>query len=334
MTSILVVDDNPEMLETLERIFSFYQFEVLTAENGKVAIDRAKKDNPDIILLDAYMPVMDGFDACRILKSDPETSEIPIVFLTARYIETDKRVAGLELGADDYILKPFNSKELVTRINIILKKNGMMKALKQKNEKLVLTHDQIVAELQEVQNEKHALEEHSFIDSLTGLNNQSYFNSRLKEEFLRSKRYNHTMAVILLDVDAFSRINESLGYQIGDYILMKMANLILMNTRTTDVVARMEDEKFAIILPQTEIAGAETEAKRIRDALQQSEYVEDQLIGLKNLKRRRKNEHKNLTISMGLAIYSEESPVDSEQKLLEICRAQLKQSKAGKAQTR
>ncbi len=327
MAKILVVDDNYEMLETLERIFSFYQFEVITAENGKIAIERAEKENPDVILLDAYMPVMDGFEACQKLKADKKTREIPIVFLTAKYIETEKKIAGLELGADDYLLKPFNSKELVTRIKLILKKTEMMRALQNENANLSLTHDQIMKELEALQNEKRNLERNSFIDSLTGLYNRKYFDTRLREEFLRAKRYGNSVSLLLTDVDEFHKINESLGYQIGDYILMKMANVILTNTRTTDVVARIKEEKYAVILPETDEEGGFVEGERIRRALQESDYIEDNLIGLDNLKRRRKNEHKKMTVSVGLATYPAKGRMESETELYEAALQSLAYAK-------
>ena len=108
MPKVLIVDDNEDMLDTLKHLFQFYEFEVARAVNGQEGIISAEKEKPDIIILDALMPVMNGFDACRALKSGKKTKEIPIVFLSANYMEDEHRVMGLELGADDYVLKPFN----------------------------------------------------------------------------------------------------------------------------------------------------------------------------------------------------------------------------------
>jgi DNA-binding response OmpR family regulator len=114
MPKALIVDDNDDMLDTLEHLFHFYEFEVVRAVNGQEGIQVAENENPDIIILDALMPVMNGFDACKFLKNSPRTKDIPVVFLSANYIEDEHRILGLELGADDYILKPFNAKELKT----------------------------------------------------------------------------------------------------------------------------------------------------------------------------------------------------------------------------
>ncbi len=118
MPKVLIVDDNEDMLDTLDHLFRFYDFEVFRALNGQEGIQVANKENPDIILLDALMPVMNGFEACKILKSEHKTKDIPIVFLSANYVEDEHRIMGLELGADDYILKPFNAKELIARVKI------------------------------------------------------------------------------------------------------------------------------------------------------------------------------------------------------------------------
>ena len=150
MPSILIADDNAEMLETLERIFALYEFDVYKAENGKKAIEIAEKELPDLIILDAKMPVMDGFEACKILKNNHHTRDIPVVFLTANYIQPTDRVTGLQLGADDYLLKPFNSKELVARVKSIIKRNEILRMLKDENHRLAETTKKIQRELKAV----------------------------------------------------------------------------------------------------------------------------------------------------------------------------------------
>ncbi len=123
MAKILVVDDNVDMLDTLEHLFGFYEFEVLRAENGKEGLEIAEQEQPGVILLDALMPVMDGFEACEKLKQNLKTKNIPVIFLSANYTGQEHRQKGIELGADDYILKPFNAKELITKINSLLQKS-------------------------------------------------------------------------------------------------------------------------------------------------------------------------------------------------------------------
>jgi len=329
MHKVLVVDDNVEMVETLQRLFSFYQFKVITAKNGKVAIEQAEKEKPDIILLDAHLPIMDGFEACKVLKEKKKTKDIPIVFLTAKYIMERDRQTGLQLGADDYIVKPFNSKELVSRMKTILRKNQLMRTLKQSNKELLLSHQQTSKETEQHKKKNINLQEVSVTDSLTGLYNKKYFLMRLKEEYHRALRYENSMALILINVDSFSRINDSLGYQVGDYFLMKIANVILMNTRITDIVARTDGDEYAVILPQTGSQGGFFEAERIRVAIGQPDHINDILMELENLKLRRKNEHKVITVSVGVASFPAEWPINSEKELLESAEMALDQAKTG-----
>jgi diguanylate cyclase (GGDEF)-like protein len=329
MPTILIVDDNNEMVETLHRLFSFYQFDVITAGDGKLAIERAEKQKPDLILLDAHLPIMDGFEVCKILKQKKKTKNIPIVFLTARYIMKTDRITGLQLGADDYIVKPFNSKELVSRIKTILRKNQLMKTLKQSNKALLFSHKDNANRVKKNKKSKVTVEEVSVTDPLTGLYNKKYFLMRLKEEYHRALRYENSMALILINIDSFMRINDTLGYQLGDYILMKMANVILMNTRITDLVARIEGDKYAVILPQTGSQGGFFEAERIRVAIGQPDHINDILMELDNLKIKRKNEHKIITVSIGVATFPTEWPINSEKVLLEYAEDALNQAKAG-----
>jgi two-component system phosphate regulon response regulator PhoB len=122
-TKILVVDDEPEAVELL--VFNLQQagFEVLSAGDGAEALKKSRAHSPSLIVLDLMMPEMDGLEVCRILKRAPETASIPIIMLTAKAAEVD-RVVGLELGADDYVTKPFSPRELVLRVRKVLGRAG------------------------------------------------------------------------------------------------------------------------------------------------------------------------------------------------------------------
>jgi DNA-binding response OmpR family regulator len=117
---VLVVDDEPDLLLLLEEHLRQEGYEVLTATTGMQAISRAREDHPDLILLDVMMPGVSGFDVCNILQDFPETAAIPIIFLTA-VAETKRKVMGLNLGADDYITKPFDLHELGARVRAALR---------------------------------------------------------------------------------------------------------------------------------------------------------------------------------------------------------------------
>jgi DNA-binding response OmpR family regulator len=116
---VLVVDDEIYILQILEFSLEVEGFEVITAQNGEEALESAQRDEPDLIVLDIMMPKMDGYEACRQLKSDPRTRDIPIILLSAKGRSIDQEL-GFEAGAEDYITKPFSPRKLIERIKAIL----------------------------------------------------------------------------------------------------------------------------------------------------------------------------------------------------------------------
>jgi len=118
---MLIIEDEKDIVKMLDYNLKKEGFKTLSAYNGEDGLDMASKENPDLILLDLMLPEIDGFDVCKALKSDPKTSHIPIIILTAKDQETDK-IVGLELGADDYVTKPFSPRELIARIKAVLRR--------------------------------------------------------------------------------------------------------------------------------------------------------------------------------------------------------------------
>lgn len=131
--TILLIEDNAEVRENTAEILELSNYKVLTAENGKIGVDVAKKSKPDLIICDIMMPEMDGYGVLFMLGKDPETSGIPFIFLTAKAEKSDIR-KGMELGADDYLTKPFDEMTLLSAIEIRLKKNEIFKKSFRKNE--------------------------------------------------------------------------------------------------------------------------------------------------------------------------------------------------------
>jgi len=328
MPTILIAEDNEEMRETLEQLFNFYKFSVITAENGKVAIQKTRNKKPDVVLLDAHMPVMDGFTACKKIKGNKITKEIPVVFLSAKFIEADNKIAGLELGADDYLLKPFNSKELVTRINAILQKNQVLKELRVKNKELSHSNLNINKKLKQLEESTPDDSIDVMTDSLTGLYNNNYFLKRLKEEFNRSVRYNIYLTVIIIEVYDFKRIVKNYGNELGDYILMKMANIILNNTRVIDISSRSNNGKFRILLPQTESKGGLIESQKLQYAFDSVSYKNEKLADLDNVKRKRKLDLDKIKINMGVKTFPTNKKIQSEKKLLSLVEEELNKVKS------
>lgn len=118
---ILIVDDELDALTALKRALESDNYNVVEATDGLSAIEKVKAENPDVVLLDLMMPEMDGIEACKHLKSDPKYKHIPIIMLTAKG-EIDNKIEGIEMGADDYVTKPFNLHELKARIKMVLRR--------------------------------------------------------------------------------------------------------------------------------------------------------------------------------------------------------------------
>lgn len=329
MPKVLIADDNAEMLETLEQIFTFYQFDVIKAKDGVEAVAATEKHLPDLVVLDGMMPEMDGFEACKALKNKSKTKHIPVVFLTANYIDVKDRITGFELGADDYILKPFNSKELVARCNTILQRHNMMHMLRNENEELNSKNKEIEDELASLLERSKNTEDNTFIDNVTGLYNFSFFQKRLKEEFLRAKRHSNELSVVIIGFSNLEKINEVFGNQIGNYVIMKMANSLLNKTRVSDVLARSDNDRFYIILPQTDAQGCYFEAERIRVTLSGVNYFDDDLIETIKYPKRKISEFQNIGINLGVATFPMEGEtIREDHELLNYAEEALKKSRA------
>ena len=237
--SILIVDDVPTNIQVLAEALR-KQYRVKVATNGSDALAVARtRPQPDLVLLDVMMPAMDGFEVCRRLKEDPATRHIPVVFVTAKDDVADEE-RGLMLGAVDYIAKPFHLPVVRARVRNHL-------ALKLK------------ADL---------LESLANIDSLTDIANRRRFDEKLDAEWRRCQRSQLPLSLIMLDVDHFKAFNDHFGHGAGDNCLVTVAATLAADlSRPGDLVARYGGEEFAVILPETDPAGALRIAERMREAL-------------------------------------------------------------------
>jgi DNA-binding response OmpR family regulator len=132
MKKILLIEDSQDIRENIAEILTLANYEVAEAENGKIGVEKAKKEHPDLIICDIMMPQLDGYGVLHMLSKDPLTSSIPFIFLTAKSEKDDFR-KGMNLGADDYLVKPFDDLELLDAVEMRLKKNDILKAEFQKN---------------------------------------------------------------------------------------------------------------------------------------------------------------------------------------------------------
>jgi len=242
---ILVVDDSKAQLDWVQQALVREGFDVRTATDGKEAIRKVRTEAPDLVLLDMVLPDMDGLEVLRIVKARSDEHFIPVIILSVK-ADLDSKVAGLRIGADDFLAKPFAEAELLARCAAMLR-------IKRLQDELRVTQKK--------------LEEQSITDALTGLRNRRFFDERLHEEFGRAQRYSDPVSLIMLDLDHFKRVNDRHGHQTGDLVLRESAELIRASLRDPDIPARYGGEEFAVILPKTHVQGALAVAERVWRAI-------------------------------------------------------------------
>ncbi len=262
--TILVVDDYPANLHVLLESLKDAGYKALIAINGESAIRQADFAKPDMIILDVMMPGMDGFETCRRLKKQPNTQEIPVLFMTA-LSETVDKLKGFQVGGVDYITKPFNIVELLARVSVHLELKWAREALEHANQELQDANEKL-------RRSQAQLERMARIDPLTELANRRDMLERLEQETQRSERASSSFALVLCDIDDFKRVNDTHGHDCGDVVLVSVAKLLRDNLRGQDHVARWGGEEFLLLLADTDESGAARLAERIRAAVAGAAY--------------------------------------------------------------
>jgi len=245
---LLLIDDSEaqssKIKDTLERL----GYSVTVASSGVEGLQVARTSSPDLVLLDVVMADIDGFAVCRWLKMNAETRDIPVIMLTVRTALAD-RVEGLNIGADDYLAKPFEDEELEARIFAALRVKATHAELRDRN--------------QQLESMLHSVEALASTDALTGLFNRRRFADVLRREFAVTKRYKNTLSCLLLDLDHFKQINDRFGHDAGDQVLKEVARRLTGSLREVDLAARYGGEEFAILLPHTNKGDARIVAERV-----------------------------------------------------------------------
>ena len=235
---ILVVDDMPANIQILASLLG-EQYIVKAARSGEKALAIARSENPpDLILLDVVMPGMDGYQVCRQLKAEPDTANIPVIFVTSLSDEEDEE-KGLKMGAVDYITKPFRTAIVMARVENHLNLKRYQDLLKRQ----------------------------STLDGLTGLPNRRAFDELIEQEWRRGARLKTKLSLIMLDVDHFKQFNDHYGHLAGDDCLRQVGQELASVGRSIDFVGRYGGEEFACILPHTDLQGAEKVAERLKKAI-------------------------------------------------------------------
>lgn len=237
---LLIVDDvllNTQILKTVLQD----SYEIKTANDGSTALKLSQQEPlPDLILLDVKMPDMNGYEVMHKLKSNEQTEDIPVIFITGSdTIEDEEK--GLTMGAVDYITKPIRSVIVKARVKTHV-------TLKYQRDQLMYT---------------------ALHDQLTGLYNRYHFKDEGTRKFAKAKRQNSLLSIIMVDIDHFKNINDNHGHLIGDEVLVQAAKLLNHNNRIEDFTARYGGEEFIIALEDCSLTYAKIKAESLREEIEE-----------------------------------------------------------------
>lgn len=243
---ILVAEDNPVSRKLLEKTLSKAGYEVVSAKDGREALELFDKRFFPIVLTDWMMPEMNGPELCRAIRQKSTNGYVFMILLTAKDSKDDI-VEGLEAGADDYVTKPFNRAELMARLKTGTRILELERSLRKANEEIRIL---------------------SIKDALTGCYNRGCLTERLPREIKRAVRYRRPLSVVLCDIDRFKKVNDTYGHLAGDTVLKAFARIINESIRNgIDWLYRYGGEEFLIILPETRFERAMKVAERLRKSV-------------------------------------------------------------------
>ncbi len=240
---ILIADNDKISRDNLAILLENEGYRVVTASNGESCLAACQRESPQLVILDAIMPRMNGFECCKRLLALPGSAYTPILMITALDDETTINRA-FDCGVTDFITKPIRWPVLRQRVRLLIQKHQLYKEVEEANQKL----SQLAS-----------------VDDLTQLANRRVFSERLQQEWRRMAREKSNLSVILGDIDAFKAYNDTYGHLQGDQCLVKVARGFQQCLkRPADLAARYGGEEFAALLPNTPLAGAVHVAEVIR----------------------------------------------------------------------
>jgi diguanylate cyclase (GGDEF)-like protein len=243
---VLIAEDDPVSRHLLKATLSKWGYEVLVAEDGQQAWDVLQSgDSPNLVILDWMMPNLDGLELCRRVRDDDQGQYIYIILLTAKGTR-ENLVEGMEAGADDYIVKPFDSEELKVRL---------------RSARRIL---ELEAKLLSTQSELRRQASH---DALTGLRNRGAILEEFERELVRARREQRPIGIGLVDVDKFKTINDTHGHSAGDMALIEVCNRMSHSLRPYDIVGRYGGDEFLIVLPGCDVETAGEMGERLRESV-------------------------------------------------------------------
>ncbi|MGQ9630066.1 MAG: response regulator [bacterium] len=244
--SILIADDSRMEQYILKYLLTKEGHRILEAKDGDEALTLLSRKAVSLIILDIFMPRIDGFELCKSIKFNPKFKYTPLLIITS----SDQRGSlkrALEMGADDYITRPFYPEEFIARVNAHLRIKKLYDELQAANERLKSL---------------------SVVDPLTSLYNRRHLHEQLEREIKRARRDKTFLGCVIIDIDNFKSFNDTYGHRAGDLVLKSVASELRRNCRATDIIARYGGEEFVIILPNTNMAGTLALAEKTRSNIE------------------------------------------------------------------
>lgn len=236
---VLVVDDSQDIQDLIRFRLRGEDIELYQALDAEEALNMSRELRPDLLLLDLNLPGQNGLELIRRFKNEHELSTIPVIFLTGT-VDVSTKVQAFDAGAVDYITKPFDGVELGARVRAALRTKRYLDLLSTRAQ----------------------------LDGLTGLWNRAYFDERLTDECSLALRHQRPVSLVMIDIDHFKSLNDKFGHPFGDLVLQRVAQVLVSSTRRTEIACRYGGEEFAVILRETDLAGAELTAGRLRSAIE------------------------------------------------------------------
>jgi len=245
----LIADDDRVTTAILSAAVAGWGLEPIVANDGAQAWEMLQAPAAaDLVIVDWMMPGMDGLELCRRIRSTPSLAATYVLLLTGRSSRADL-VAGLDAGADDYMVKPIDPEELRARVQVGVRVATLQRRLAEQVAELASARDHLARI--------------ASTDALTELYSRRGWFELAASEFSRSRRYGRAVSLLLIDLDYFKRVNDTFGHDAGDRLLQTFAAMLRVECRQSDVVGRIGGEEFAILLPETSIHAAQRLADRI-----------------------------------------------------------------------
>lgn len=242
---ILVVDDDEHTRNLLRDLCESAGFRVVQAEDGQGAVERIADSSPDLVLLDLMMPRRDGFSVLKWVREDEARKDLPVIILTAMG-EMDGKIRGMELGADDYVTKPFKLIELQTRINSAFMVRDYRRRLLAAEEELA---------------------QFRALDPVTGAGTYSQLKASLDSELARSRRYGRPVSCLMFGFDDYQGLRYQLGRDACDVYLAAITRELRTCLRGADRLFRVDSDEFVVLLPETDLSGGRVVASRLLESI-------------------------------------------------------------------